>query len=166
MPYLRQLGAGARMGWKMKLLAVVIVVLVVLGAVGVYVYVQYKRLGVDLDRSQSGVALYNALEVQLRIAIRFTNDGAIDLLVPPTDFQAWADGALLGPGDTPEARVPAHGSATTQALLTVAAANAPEAYRALADIGRDTIRVKGDAHLTILGMTFDVPFDESFTVTV
>lgn len=154
------------MGWKRKLLAVVVVVLVVLGAVGVYVYVQYRRLGVDLDRSQSGVALYTAQQIQLRIAIRFTNDGAIELLIPPTTFRAWADGAFLGPGDTPEARVPAHGSATAQALLTIAAANAPDAYRALADVGRDTIRVKGDARLTILGMTFDVPFDESFTLTV
>ena len=154
------------MGWKLKLLAVLVVVLVVLGAVGIYVYTQYRQLGVDLDRSKSGIALYNAQQVQLRIAIRFTNDGAIDLVIPPTDFQAWADGAFLGPGDTPEARVPAHGTVTTQALLTVAAANAPDAYWALADPGRDTVRVKGDAHLDILGMTFVVPFDESFTVTV
>ncbi len=154
------------MGWKRKLLAVVVIVLVVLGAVGLYVYMQYKQLGVDLDRSQSGLALHSAQEVQLRIAIRFTNDGALELLIPPTDFQAWADGAFLGPGDTPEARVPAHGSVTTQALLTVALANAPDAYWALADPGKDDIRVKGDAHLDILGMTFDVPFDESFTVSV
>jgi LEA14-like dessication related protein len=152
------------MGRALTVLLVVVVVLVVLGAAGAYIYAQYKQLKVDVDGARSGVAYVTLSEIQLRIVLVFSNGGSIELLVPRTTFNAWADGTLLGPGDTPEVRVPAGGTATAQALLTISSVQAPAAYLALADAGKDTIRVKGDAHLQVLGFDVAIPFEQSFTV--
>ncbi len=152
------------MGRALTVLVVVVVVLVVLGAAAAYVYAQYKQLKVDVDSQRSGVAYVTVTEIQLRIVLVLRNDGSIELLVPRTTFNVWADGVLVGPGDTPEVRVPAGGTTSTQALLTISSVQAPAAYLALADAGKDSIRVKGDAHLEVLGFNVAIPFEQTFTV--
>ena len=153
------------MGKKRKVLVVVVVLAVIIGVGAVYVYTQYNRLQVDVDQSGSGISYAGVGEFQVRVVLRFTNDGAVKLYLPPTDFQMWVDGVYAGPGDTVEAVVPAHGSATTTAIVTVSQANAAQAFWALADAGKDTILVKGKAHLEFIGIGFDYPFDGTFTVS-
>ena len=153
------------MGWKRKLLAVLVVLALVVVVATAYVYAQYKRLEVGVDQSGSGVSYAGVGEYQIRVVLRFTNDGAVRLVLPPTDFQMWIDGVYAGPGDTVKAVVPAHGSTTTTAIVTVSQANALGAFLALTDIGKDTILVKGEAHLSFLGIGFDYPFDGTFSVS-
>jgi len=162
-------GEGGRwhgsMGWKMKLLVVLVVLAIVIGVGAAYVYTQYRRLQVGVDQSSSGISYAGAGEFQIRVVLRFTNDGAVKLFLPPTDFSMWIDGVYAGPGDTVKAVVPAHGSTTTTAIVTVSQANALDAFLALADAGKDTILVKGNAHLSFLGIGFDYPFDGTFSVS-
>lgn len=152
------------MGWKRKLLVVLVVLAVVIGAGAAYVYTQYKRLDVGVDQSGSGLGYAGSGEFQIRVVLRFTNDGAVKLYLPPTDFSMWVDGVYAGPGATVKAVVPAHGSTTTTAIVTVSQANAAQAFWALADAGKDTVLVKGKAHLRFLGIGFDYPFDGTFSV--
>ena len=86
--------------------------------------------------------------------------------MPPTTFEVWADGVYAGPGESEGVTVPAGGIATSEATATIANFEAPVAFSALMDLEKDRIRVKGDAHMDILGISFDIPFDESFTVQV
>lgn len=153
------------MGWKRKLLVVLVVLAVIIGAGAVYVYAQYKRLQVGVDQSSSGISFAGVGEFKIRVVLRFTNDGAVKLYLPPTDFSMWIDGIYAGPGDTVKAVVPAHGSTTTTAIVTVSQSNAAQAFWALADAGKDTILVKGKAHLSFLGIGFDYPFDGTFSVS-
>jgi hypothetical protein len=153
------------MGWKRKLLAVIVVLAVIIGAGAAYVYTQYTRLQVDVDQPGSGISYAGGLEYQIRVVLRFTNDGAVKLYLPPTDFSMWIDGVYAGPGDTVKAVVPARGSTTTTAIVTVSQSNAAQAFVALADAGKDTILVKGKAHLKFLGIGFDYPFDGTFSVS-
>jgi hypothetical protein len=153
------------MGWKRKLLVVLLVLAVIIGAGAAYVYPQYKRLQVDVDQPGSGISYAGVGEFQVRVVLRFTNDGAVRLYLPPTDFSMWIDGIYAGPGDTVKGVVPAHGSTTTTAIVTVSQSNAAQAFWALADAGKDTILVKGRAHLSFLGVGFDYPFDGTFSVS-
>ncbi len=154
------------MGRLLKVLVVLLVIVIVVAAVGLYLYSQYENLDVDVDEGASGVSTYTATTIELRIALVFKNQGGRELYVPPTTYDAWADGLPIGEGRTEEVTVPANGIATTVSTLTVEQAKAPAAFLALIDAGKDRIRVKGDAHLDIWGITFDIPFDRTFTMQV
>ncbi len=148
-----------------KLLVVVIVIVIVAAIVGLYV-LQYKHLDVDVDQGQSGVDFLTSQGLELRIVLRFVNDGKLDLIVPPTTFDTWADGVYAGPGKSEGVTVPAGGMATAVARVDVNIFSAPAAFAVLIDEGPDTIRLKGEAHVNVLLFTLDFPFDESFKIDV
>jgi LEA14-like dessication related protein len=154
------------MGRLVKVLVVLLVIIIVIAAFGLYLYSQYENLDVDVDEGASGVSLYTTTTIELRIVLIFRNEGGRELTVPPTTYDAWADGVPAGEGQTEEVTVPANGIATTVTTLIVDKAQAPAAFLALIDAQKDKIRVKGDAHLDILGMTFDIPFDRTFSMQV
>ena len=146
-----------------KVLVVILVVLILISAVAAYV-LQYRNLEVDVDRGQSGVDIVGFARLTLTIVLRFTNTGSVDLTVPPTTFDVWTDGIYAGPGKSESVGVPAGGSAWSTATVEVSSIAAPAAYLALVDEGKDTIRLKGEAHVDVWFFTLDYPFDESFQV--
>jgi LEA14-like dessication related protein len=151
------------MGALAKIAVVVVIILVILGGIGIYL-LQYRNLEVDLDKSRSGVAISGENALELVVVIEFTNTGSIDLKVPPTDFEVYADGIYAGPGKSEGVTVPAGRKAWATAKVDINAFTAPAAYIALVDAGKDTIRLKGEAHVDVGPFTLDFPFDESFSV--
>ena len=146
-----------------KVAVVVVVILVIIGGIGLYL-LQYKNLEIDLDESRSGVSLLGENALELVVVIEFTNTGSIDLAVPPTDFEVYADGIYAGPGESEGVTVPAGRKAWATATVDINVFTAPAAYLALVDSGKDTIRLKGEAHVDVGPFTLDFPFDESFQV--
>jgi LEA14-like dessication related protein len=151
------------MGALAKLAVIVVIILVIVGGIGLYL-LQYKNLEVDLDKSRSGVSLSGQNALELVVVIEFTNTGSIDLVVPPTDFEVFADGIYAGPGESEGVTVPAGGKAWATATVDINAFSVPAAYLALVDAGKDTIRLKGEAHVQVGPFNLDFPFDESFSV--
>ena len=149
-----------------KVLLTLIVTSVIVVPVGLHFYISYKNLRVDVDEQESGVISIEEATITLRIVLVFENDGGSELYVPPTSFEVWADGVYAGPGESDGVTVPGDGVATTEATITIEALRVPLAFTELMDGGEDQILVKGDAHIDILGISFDIPFEESFTVQV
>ncbi len=153
------------MGALRKLAVVIAIVLIILGALGLYL-LQYKNLEVDVDESRSGISVSGTRALELVVAIVFTNTGKVDLIIPPTEFDVFADGVYAGPGESKGVTVPAGERVTTTARVDISALTAPAAYLALVDSGEDTIRLKGVAYVEVGPFTLDFPFDESFQVDV
>lgn len=154
------LGRGAKV-----LVAVVVVVAILAVAVGLYIN-QYQHLGVDVDSARSGHVLLAGDVYRLTLSLRLTNEGSVDLIVPPTTFELYVDGVHAGPGEAEGVTVPAGGMAWTTATVDVSAASAPLAYLALADPGSDKITLDGEAHVDVGPFTLDFPFNESFQMDV
>ena len=147
------------------LLAILVVGLVTVSIIAWYI-MQYDKLEVDADAARSGHEYTSADELELRLVLRLTNTGGVDLYVPPTSFDAYVDGVFIGPGTAEEVTVPSGGSAWTTAVLHVNALTAPAAYAALVDPGEDTISIIGEAYVDIGPITFDYPFEERFKMDV
>jgi LEA14-like dessication related protein len=151
------------MGLAKKLVVIFVILLVVVFAIAIYV-LQYKNLEVGLDDGQSGVEVMGPQDIELRIVLRFTNTGSIELAVPPTDFEVWVDGIYAGPGKSDRVEVPAGGTVWTTAIVSIGHSSVPLAFAALVDPGKDEIRLKGEAHVEVGPFTFDFPFDETYKV--
>lgn len=149
---------------RTRILIGTLVVLVILVLAVAFYVLQYRNLDVGVDESRSTVMVKGPSEFELVIVLHLINDGSISLSVPPTTFDVWADGVFVGPGKSEAVRVPAGGEAWSTARVRVTTVSAPLAYAALSDSGKDTIRLKGDAHVDLGPFTLDVPFDETFTV--
>lgn len=145
------------------LIAVIIIIVVIAASVGIYL-MQYDHLKVDVDEAQSGLTVSSASALELLVVLVFENTGSVELVVPPTSFDVWADGVYAGPGESEGVKVPAGAQVRTTARIDINVLTAPQAYYNLADDGEDRIRLKGEAHVDVLLFTLDFPFDETFTV--
>ena len=149
-----------------KVLVVVAVIVIILAVViGLYIR-QYQHLGVDVDSARSGHVRLSSDVYELTLVLRLTNDGSVDLYVPPTTFDLYVDGVLAGPGEAERVTVPAGGMAWTTAVVEVSSISAPQAFLALADPGVDKITLVGEAHVEVGPFTLDFPFEESFEMNV
>jgi len=146
---------------------VVIVVVLIIAAVVVGLYIrQYQNLDVDVDSAKSNYSVKVGDVYELTLVLRLTNDGSVDLYVPPTTFDLYVDGVKAGPGEAAEVTVPAGGMAWTTAIVEVSEAHAPLAFIALVDPGEDKITLIGEAHVEVGPFTLDYPFEESFMMRV
>lgn len=149
-----------------KVLLVILVVGLVIASIVTWYIMQYDKLEVDADAARSGYEYTSADELELKLVLRLTNTGSVDLYVPPTSFDAYVDGVFIGPGTAEKVTVPSGGSAWTTAILHVNALTAPAAYAALVDLGVDTITLIGEAFVDVGPITFDYPFEETFKMQV
>ena len=146
---------------------VVLMAVIAIVAVSMALYVgQYDHLGVDVDTQQSTHSFPTTDTIELRLVLVLSNDGDVELYVPPTTFDLRVDGVDAGPGKSDPVTVPSRGRAWTTAVVTVDKAIAPLAYVALIDPGADKITLDGEAHVEVGPFTLDFPFKESFYMDV
>ena len=152
---------------RLLIVLVVIVVVLIIAAVVVGLYIrQYQNLDVDVDSARSNYSVKVGNVYELTLVLRLTNDGSVDLYVPPTTFDLYVDGVKAGPGEAAKVTVPAGGMAWTTAVVEVSEAHAPLAFIALVDPGEDKITLIGEAHVEVGPFTLDYPFEESFMMKV
>ena len=145
------------------LLIIVVVIVVIVASIGIYL-MQYDNLKVDVDEAQSGLTVSSTSALELLVVLVFENTGTVELTVPPTTFDVWADGVYAGPGTSEGVKVPGGATVRSTARVDINLLTAPQAYYNLVDEGKDRIRLKGEAHVDVLLFTLDFPFDETFTV--
>ncbi len=154
------------MGRLFIVLVVIAVALIIAAAVvGLYIR-EYQNLEVDVDSARSNYSVKVGDVYELTLVLRLTNDGSVDLYVPPTTFDLYVDGVKAGPGEAEGVTVPAGGMAWTTAIVEVSEAHAPLAFIALVDPGEDKITLIGEAHVEVGPFTLDYPFEESFMMKV
>ena len=147
------------------LVVIVVALVIAVAIVGMYIR-QYQHLHVDVDSAKSNYSIEVGDVYELTLVLRLTNDGSVDLYVPPTTFDLYVDGVKAGPGEAAEVTVPAGGMAWTTAIVEVSEAHAPLAFIALVDPGEDKITLIGEAHVEVGPFTLDYPFEESFMMNV
>jgi len=147
------------------LIVIVVVLIIAAASVGLYIS-QYQHLNVDVDSAKSNYSVEIGDVYELTLVLRLTNDGSVDLYVPPTTFDLYVDGVKAGPGEAEKVTVPAGSMAWTTAIVEISQAHAPLAYIALVDPGEDKITMIGEAHVEVGPFTIDYPFEESFMMKV
>lgn len=152
---------------KLVIAVVAILVIIAVAAIAIGYYVsQYDNLSVDVDTSQSSHDVPAPDQIRLNLVLVLSNSGSGDLYVPPTTFDLRVDGVDAGPGSSEAVTVPGGGRAWTTATVIVDKADAPLAYVALVDPGKDKITLDGTAHVDVGPFTLDVPFEQSFYMDV
>jgi LEA14-like dessication related protein len=147
------------------LIVIVVVLIIAAASVGLYIR-QYQHLDVDVDSAKSNFSVEIGDVYELTLVLRLTNDGSVDLYVPPTTFDLYVDGVKAGPGEAEKVTVPAGSMAWTTAIVEISQAHAPLAYIALVDPGEDKITMIGEAHVEVGPFMLDYPFEESFMMNV